>query len=155
MRRSTLMTYYLVTIKSLDDVIKWENFPRYWPFVRGIRRSPVNSPHKGQWRGALMFSLNCVCRVNNREAGDLRPYRAHYDVIVIETTDENDDNVSKSWHHLAGEKISYFFHFFEYMNWQCVVWYFQFFFSLPVNYSWRVLFVINCTVFDLILKKDG
>ena len=39
------------------DVIKWKNFPRYWPFVRGIHRSPVNSPHKGQWRGALMFSL--------------------------------------------------------------------------------------------------
>ena len=40
-----------------DDVIKWEHFPRYWPFVRGIHRFPLNSPHKGQWRGALMFSL--------------------------------------------------------------------------------------------------
>ena len=40
-----------------DDVIKWKHFPRYWPFVRGIHRSPVNSQHKGQWRGALMFSL--------------------------------------------------------------------------------------------------
>ena len=38
-----------------DDVIKWKHLPRYWPFVRGIHRSPVNSPHKGQWRGALMF----------------------------------------------------------------------------------------------------
>ena len=37
-----------------------EKFPRYWPFMRGIHRSPVNSPHKGQWRGALMFSLICV-----------------------------------------------------------------------------------------------
>ena len=43
-----------------DDVIKWKHFPRYWPFVRGIHRSPVNSPHKGPWRGALMFSLNCA-----------------------------------------------------------------------------------------------
>ena len=43
-----------------DDVIKWKHFPRYWPFVRGIHRSPVNSSHKGQWRGALMFSLICV-----------------------------------------------------------------------------------------------
>ena len=43
--------------KFRDDVIKWKHFPRYWPFVRGIHRSPVNSPHKGQWRGALMFSL--------------------------------------------------------------------------------------------------
>ena len=32
-----------------DDVIKWKHFPRYWPLVRGIHRSPVNSPHKGQW----------------------------------------------------------------------------------------------------------
>ena len=30
-----------------DDVIKWKHFPRYWPFVRGIHRSPVNSPYKG------------------------------------------------------------------------------------------------------------
>ena len=69
-----------------DDVIKWKHFPRYWPFVRGIHRSPVNSPHKGQWRGALMFSLICVWIngwVNNREAGDLRRYRAHYDVTVM------------------------------------------------------------------------
>ena len=43
-----------------DDVIKWKHFPRYWPFVRGSHRSPVNSLHKGQWRGALMFSLICV-----------------------------------------------------------------------------------------------
>ena len=28
-----------------------------WPSVWGIHRSPVNSPHKGHWRGALMFSL--------------------------------------------------------------------------------------------------
>ena len=69
-----------------DDVIKWKHFPRYWPFVQGIYRSPVNSPHKGQWRGALMFSLICVWIngwVNNREAGDLRRHRAHYDVIVM------------------------------------------------------------------------
>ena len=41
-----------------DDVIKWKYFPRNWPFVQGIHRS------------------------NNREAGDLRRHRAHYDVIV-------------------------------------------------------------------------
>ena len=71
---------------TLDDVMKWKHFPRYWPFVRGIHRSPVNSPHKGQWRGALMFTLICVwinsC-VNNREAGDLRRYRVHYDVTLM------------------------------------------------------------------------
>ena len=71
---------------SHDDVIKWTHFPRYCPFVRGIHRSSVNSPHKGQCRGTLMFSLICVWIngwVNNREAGDLRRYHAHYDVIVM------------------------------------------------------------------------
>ena len=68
-----------------DDVIKWKHFPRYWPFVRGINRPPVNSPHKGHWRGALMFSFICVWIngwVNNHETGDLRRYRTHYDVTV-------------------------------------------------------------------------
>ena len=27
--------------RNHDDVIKWKYFPRYWPFVRGIHRSPV------------------------------------------------------------------------------------------------------------------
>ena len=69
-------------------MIKWKHIPRYWPFVRGIHRSPVNSPHKGQWRGALMFSLICARTngwVNNRGAGDLRHHRTHYDVIVMES----------------------------------------------------------------------
>ena len=69
-----------------DDVTKWKHFPRYWPLVRGIHGSPVNSPHKAQWRGALMFSLICVWIngwVNNREAGDLSRYRAYTDVTVM------------------------------------------------------------------------
>ena len=73
-----------------DDVIKWKYFPRYWPFVREIHRSPVNFPHKGQWRGALMFTLICARKngwVNNGEAGDLRRYLAHYDVIVMDIVD--------------------------------------------------------------------
>ena len=47
-------------LSSHDDVIKYKHFPRYWPFVRGIHRLSVDSPHKGQWRGALMFSLICA-----------------------------------------------------------------------------------------------
>ena len=69
-----------------DDVMKWKHFPRYWPFVRGIHRSPVNSPHKGQWRGALMISLIYACInswVNPRKAGDVRRHRIHYDVSVM------------------------------------------------------------------------
>ena len=67
---------------SHDDVMKWKHLPRYWLFVR----SPVNSPHKGHWRGALIFSLICSWIngwINNREAGDLRRHRANYGVPVM------------------------------------------------------------------------
>ena len=43
-------------------------------------------PHKGQWRGASMFSLICAWRnglANNRDSGNLRRYHAHYDVKVM------------------------------------------------------------------------
>ena len=76
----------VVIVEIHDDVIKWKHFLCYWPFVRGNHRSPVNSPHKGQWRAALMFSLICG-RINswvhNGEAGDLSHLRGHYDVIVM------------------------------------------------------------------------
>ena len=78
------LSWYFQT--SHDDVIKWKHFPRYWPFVRGIHRSLVNSPHKGQWRRAFMFLWSVPWindSVNNREAGDLRRHHAHYDTIVI------------------------------------------------------------------------
>ena len=55
-----------------DDVIKWKHSPRYWPFVWGIQRWPVNSLYKDQWRGALLIYLICawiIDCVNNREAG--------------------------------------------------------------------------------------
>ena len=71
-----LLAETLLSHTSHDDVIKWKHFPHYWPFVRGIHRSPVNSPHKGQWHGAYMFSLICAWIngwVNNREAGDCSP----------------------------------------------------------------------------------
>ena len=74
--------------RTHDDVIKWKHFPRYWPFVRGIHRLPVNSPYKGQWRGALRFSLISARRkgwANNRDTGDFRRHRAHSDITVIYT----------------------------------------------------------------------
>ena len=80
---------WVVTVMCHDDVMKWKHFPHYWPFARGIHWSPVNSPHKGQWRGALMFSLISAWIngwVNNREAGDLRRPLSHYDVSVMYLT---------------------------------------------------------------------
>ena len=75
----------------------WSTFHSWWrhqmeafsallAIVRGSHRSPVISPHKGQWRGSLMFSLICVWIngwVNNGDAGDLRRHRSHYDVTVM------------------------------------------------------------------------
>ena len=80
------------TMFEHDDVIKWKHFPRYWPFVRAIHRSPVNSPRKGQWLEALIFSFKSFFlstpeingSVNNRKAGDLRRHRAHYHVTVMQ-----------------------------------------------------------------------
>ena len=66
-----------------------KKIPRYWPFVPGIPRPPVNSPHKGQWRGALVFSLICAWTsgwVNNRDSGDLRRHRPHFEVTVMPST---------------------------------------------------------------------
>ena len=66
-----------------DDVFKWKHFPHYWPFVRGIIWSMVDSPCKGQWRGALMFSLICAWTNGWANKGDLRQHHAHHDVIVM------------------------------------------------------------------------
>ena len=79
-------TNHLQTRHPHDDAIKWKHFPRYCAFVRGIHRSPVNSPHKGQWRRALMFSLICAWTkvwVNNRDVGDLRRHSAHFEVTLM------------------------------------------------------------------------
>ena len=69
-----------------DDVIKWKHDRCYWTFVRGFHRSAMKSPHKGQWRGALKFSLICTWIdgwLNNREAGDTKRHRAHDDATVM------------------------------------------------------------------------
>ena len=39
------------------DVIKRNHFPHYCPFVRGIHRPPVDSPHKGTVTGTFDDSL--------------------------------------------------------------------------------------------------
>ena len=81
----TMYSGIIITNRTHNDAIKWKHFPRYWPFVRRIHRSPVNSSHKVQWRGALMFSLICAWMngwVNNRDAGGLR----RHDFTLIMTS---------------------------------------------------------------------
>ena len=109
-----------------DDVIKWKHFPRNWPFVRRIHRSLVNSPHKGQWRGAFMFSLICAWInrwVNNREAGNLRRSRHHYDIIVM----GNDYIDAEGWprHYKIALIACIAIYIYIYENTTYVSWYFR------------------------------
>ena len=66
-----------------------ETFSALLAFLWGkIQRSPVNSPLKGKWRWALMFSLICTWTngwTNHWDTVDLRHHRAHYDTTVIIT----------------------------------------------------------------------
>ena len=81
----TSLTIIYTTVYSGTDQRKHQSSASL-AFARGIHRWPVNSPHKGQWRGALMFSSICAWIngwVNNREAGDLRRHRGHNDVTVM------------------------------------------------------------------------
>ena len=71
-----------------DDIIKWKHFPHHWPILRGIHQWPVDSPHKhkGQCRGALMFSLTFAWTngwASNWDACDLRCHLDHYVVTVM------------------------------------------------------------------------
>ena len=55
-QRSTTLTQ----LGAHDDVIKWKHFPRYWPFVRGIHRSPSQKPV------TLNFDVFFYLRLNKR-----------------------------------------------------------------------------------------
>ena len=85
------MSFYIMEESLWDIFQSWwrhqmETFSALLALYAGNSPVPVNSPHKGQWRGALMFSLICawiIDWVNNREAGDLRRHRGHYDVSVM------------------------------------------------------------------------
>ena len=83
-------------VKRFRNVLKPAEFP-WWrhqmeTFSALLAICAGNSPVPGEFptqrpvTRALMFSLICVWIndwVNNREAGDLRRYRAHYDVSVM------------------------------------------------------------------------
>ena len=123
-RHSTYMTYhlYLKTRGNHYDVIKWKHCLCYWPFVRGIHRSPVNSPHKGQWHGALIFSLICAWTngwVNNRDAGDF------WDVIALFMTSlqwciEKHTRVLQYTHSITFCERSWYF--FAHCRWFVSIW---------------------------------
>ena len=97
--RTSQLYYFIDLCLKHDDVIKWKHFPRYWPFYAG--NSPVSGEFPAQRPVTRSFDAFLICAwinawVNNREAGDLRRYRAHYDVTVM----SNDGSVSVMWSRL-------------------------------------------------------
>ena len=83
MHNDTSKHYFLHTLWRYQ----METFSALLAICAGNSWSPVNSSHKGQLRGALMFSLSWIHGwVNNGEVGDLRRHGAHYDATVMTTT---------------------------------------------------------------------
>ena len=94
---SSLSSLVLVSAVFIH-LVMWQSYFPWWrhrmetfsallALCAGSSPVPVNSPLKGQWRGALMFSLIYSWIndwVNNRGAGDLRRHRGHYDVNVMQ-----------------------------------------------------------------------
>ena len=79
--------------KNLSIQFQFNSWIDPSPALWGIHRSPMDSPHKGQWRGAFMFTLICALThgwTNNGDAGDLRSHRAHYDgTVTLELVERN------------------------------------------------------------------
>ena len=98
-KRSTYMSWWRHQMETFSALLA---------ICAGIHRSPVNSPHKCQWSGALTFSLICAWIkgwVNNGEVGDLRHHHVHYDVTVMCSTSCL-ENVSIRY--CGTERFSYF-----------------------------------------------
>ena len=69
-----------------NDVIKWKHFPHYWPFIEECTSHWWIPLTKVSDESFLIFSLMCTWInnwVNSSEAGDLRHYCAHHEVIVM------------------------------------------------------------------------
>ena len=88
---------FCVAQRAHDDVIKWKPFPRYWPLVRGIHRSPVNSRTKPVTRSfEVFFDLHLNKRLRKQSWGWWfetlsRPLWRHCNASDV-------DDFSMSWH---------------------------------------------------------
>ena len=116
-----------------------ETFSALLALCVGNLRSPVNSPHKGQWRGASMFPLTFAwinAWVTNREAGDLWRHRAHHDVIVMYVSKTHITHIKQSVY------IRYFLHALNenYCRADCILWYpFQ-----AIHWEMRRIWCVIC-----------
>ena len=126
-----------------------ETFSASLALCGGIHRSSVNSPHKGQWRGALMFSLICAWingRVNNRETGDLRRHLAHYDVIVMKKIARKSRPIQcVELDHQSGSRKQHCWKFWNPIErmCQCIKW-------LRIRYKWlHPFWSVGCNYFSI------
>ena len=113
-----LICYYLIHRTSWWCHQK-ETFSAWLAICAGNSPVPMNSPHKGQSREALVFSLICVWIndwVNNGEASDLRRYRAHYDVIVMISTKFESKSNDLALPILAHDICLLHWEYFAYLN---------------------------------------
>ena len=65
---------------SYDDVMAWEDFQHYWPFVRWIHQWLVDSHHKGlvmQRFGIFLLQSCTCCWINSQSAHALDRQNAH------------------------------------------------------------------------------
>ena len=52
-----------------DEVMKWTHFSQYWPFVREIHLSPVDSLYKGPMMQSFDISIdNSLCKLLNKQS---------------------------------------------------------------------------------------
>ena len=80
-----IILYYIILYYTILHYIYW-CFIGKLSVVNLIHQSHVDSPHKGQCRGALIFSLKSASTngwTDNRGAGDLRRHRIHYHATFV------------------------------------------------------------------------
>ena len=154
------MNPYINTIEAKqwdhDDVIKWKHF-RVTGHLCGEFTGPRWIPHtKTSDAGALMFILICARIngwVNNREAGDLRRHRAHYDVIVMWW---NSGHHVRLLHYFSIQLQDYGLYFSISIS----QWYYQNFphaqgCSFPCTmYVFNVISVFNCRIMVYVFYLD-
>ena len=120
-------TTHTVVIDDGQAISWWrhqmETFSALLAICAGNSPAPVNSPPKGQWRGALMFSLICARIngwVNSGEACDLRRHRVHYYVIVILSPTEQFEFNITHWNYCKILRITINFELSGHLS---TVWY--------------------------------
>ena len=111
---------YIIVWSSISYISTWNimfHFSKLRLSHKTIKaRSPVDSPHKGQWRGALTFSLICASTngwANNWDASDLRCHRAHHDVTVM----------SYIFGPIIGKRAVWIKPIYSYIRWQLYIWF--------------------------------